>query len=67
MLFRSINDEHIAAVGTQDTVVIPDDATVISTAGMTVLPGLIDLQVHLSELGHVEPSHWQATYLPIAE
>ena len=62
-----INDEHIAAVGTQDTVVIPDDATVISTAGMTVLPGLIDLQVHLSELGHVEPSHWQATYLPIAE
>ncbi len=62
-----IEDERIIAVGTKDTVTIPADATVISTAGMTVLPGLIDLQVHLSELGHADAAHWATHYLPIAE
>ncbi len=62
-----INEDRITAVGTEDTLAIPSDATVISTHGMTVLPGLIDMQVHLSELGHSDPVHWQAAYLPIAE
>jgi len=62
-----IDGERIAAVGQVGTLEIPADATVISTEGMTVLPGLIDLQVRLAELGHGDRARWDEVYLPIAE
>jgi imidazolonepropionase-like amidohydrolase len=61
-----IEGERITAVGTLDTVALPVDAEVVSTEGMTVLPGLWDLQVHVDRLGHGDEQRWQDTYEPIA-
>jgi imidazolonepropionase-like amidohydrolase len=62
-----LEDERITAVGQVGTLAVPADATVISTEGMTVLPGLVDLQVRLAELGHGDRAHWDELYLPLAE
>ncbi len=62
-----IEGDRIVAVGTVDSVVLPADAEVISTEGMTVLPGLWDLQVHLTRLGHGDEERWAETYGPLAE
>lgn len=43
-----IIDGRIAQVGTQGAVTIPADATHLDLAGMTILPGLIDMHVHLT-------------------
>lgn len=40
-------DGVIAAVGTSSEVQIPEGATLIDVTGATILPGLIDLHVHL--------------------
>ncbi len=57
-----IDGERIAAVGTIDTLDIPEGAEVISTEGMTVLPGLWDMHVHLMINGHADYDHWDRTY-----
>jgi imidazolonepropionase-like amidohydrolase len=62
-----IDGERITAVGQVGTLEVPADATVISTEGMTVLPGLVDLQVRLAELGHGDRARWDGVYLPLAE
>lgn len=62
-----IDGERIVAVGPASMVEIPPDAEVISTEGMTVLPGLWDTQVHLARLGHGDERRWGTTYMPLAE
>jgi imidazolonepropionase-like amidohydrolase len=62
-----IDGERIVAVGRRDVVKIPDDAEIVPLDGMTVLPGLVDLQVRLTELGHASRSRWQDAYLPLVE
>jgi imidazolonepropionase-like amidohydrolase len=62
-----IENERIVAVGPAATTPLPAGAEVISTEGMTVLPGLIDLQVRLSRLGHANVARWDADYLPLAQ
>lgn len=57
-----VEGERIVAVGTVDTLPIPADATVVSTEGMTVLPGLWDMHVHLMINGHADYEHWDRTY-----
>ncbi len=57
-----IEGERIKAVGTIDTLAVPAGATVISTEGMTVLPGLWDMHVHLMLNGHANYDHWHPTY-----
>lgn len=57
-----IEGERITAVGTVDTLPVPQGATVISTEGMTVLPGLWDMHVHLMINGHADYDHWDRTY-----
>lgn len=59
-----IEDERIVAVGTVDTLPVPADAKVISTEGMTVLPGLWDMHVHLMINGHADYAYWDKTYPP---
>src|SRR3569832_2074053 len=54
--------ERIEAVGTEDSLPIPTGATVISTGGMSVLPGLWDAHVHIGLLGHTDYDHWDKTY-----
>lgn len=59
-----IRDDKIAAVGTMGKVDIPEGAEIISTEGMTVLPGLWDMHVHLQINGHADYKHWHSTYPP---
>lgn len=58
-----IEGERIVAVGTVDTLPVPEGAVRISTEGMTVLPGLWDMHVHLMINGHSDYAHWDRTYL----
>ena len=57
-----IDGERISAVGVQGSLAIPSGAEVISTEGMSVLPGLWDMHVHLMLNGHSDYAHWDKTY-----
>ncbi len=62
-----IEGERITAVGTVGAVTIPAGAEVVSTEGMSVLPGLWDMHVHLMLAGHADYAHWDSTYPSIFE
>jgi imidazolonepropionase-like amidohydrolase len=55
---------RIEAVGTTDSLAVPEGYATVSTEGMTVLPGLWDLHVHLMYAGHPNPRYWLQTYAP---
>jgi imidazolonepropionase-like amidohydrolase len=57
-----IEGERITAVGNVGTLAVPRDAQVISTEGMSVLPGLWDMHVHTMINGHSNYAHWDSTY-----
>jgi imidazolonepropionase-like amidohydrolase len=57
-----IDGERIQAVGQVGMLAVPPDAEVISTEGMSVLPGLWDMHVHLMINGHSDYAHWDKTY-----
>jgi len=57
-----IDGERIVAVGTVKSLPVPADAKRVSTEGMTVLPGLWDMHVHLMLNGHSDYTHWDRTY-----
>ena len=57
-----VDGERITAVGTIATLPVPDGYTVVSTEGMSVLPGLWDMHVHLDINGHADYEHWHPTY-----
>ena len=57
-----VQGERIAAVGQVGTLAVPQGADVISTEGMSVLPGLWDMHVHLMINGHSDYAHWDRTY-----
>lgn len=59
-----IEGEEIVAVGPASEVQIPDDARVVDTSGRTMLPGLIDLHVHLMILGHGNYADWWPILTP---
>jgi imidazolonepropionase-like amidohydrolase len=56
---------RIREVGRMGEVAIPAGAQVISTEGMSVLPGLWDMHVHLMIVGHADYDHWDRTYPPL--
>lgn len=58
-----IENEHIKAVGHQGNLEVPNEAEVISTEGMSVLPGLWDMHVHLMINGHSDYRHWDTAYI----
>ena len=57
-----IEGERIVAVGTIDTIEIPEGAEVISTEGMSVLPGLWENHAHLMITGHADYAYWHPAY-----
>jgi imidazolonepropionase-like amidohydrolase len=57
-----IEGQRITAVGQVGSLTVPADAEVISTEGMSVLPGLWDMHVHLMINGHSDYDHWDKTY-----
>lgn len=58
-----IAGDRIVAVGPRSEVAVPAGTTVIDTEGMSVLPGLMDMHVHLMILGHADYEHWDKTYI----
>lgn len=62
-----IEGEKIITVGTINDTPIPSNAEVISTEGMTVLPGLWDMHVHTMINGHADYDYWDKTYPPLLE
>jgi len=60
-----IEGERIKAIGQAGQLAIPKGAEVISTEGMSVLPGLWDMHVHLMINGHADYDHWDKTYPPV--
>jgi imidazolonepropionase-like amidohydrolase len=60
-----IAGDRIQAVGRVGELAVPAGAEVISTAGMSVLPGLWDMHVHLMIAGHADYDHWDKTYPPL--
>ena len=59
-----IRGDRIDRVGTVESLPVPPGYEVISTDGMTVLPGLWDLHVHLMYAGHPDARYWFDTYTP---
>ena len=53
-----IEGERIKAIGTVGNIEIPKGAEIISTEGMSVMPGLWDMHVHLMINGHSDYTHW---------
>lgn len=60
-----IEGDRISAVGQVGTLQVPQNAEVISTEAMSVLPGLWDMHVHLMITGHADYPHWDKTYPPL--
>lgn len=58
-----VDGERIVAVGSVGDLPVPPDAEVISTEGMTVMPGLWDMHVHLMINGHADYDYWDKHYL----
>jgi len=57
-----VEGETITAVGREGTIDIPADTEIISTEGMTVLPGLWEMHAHLMLVGHSDYDYWDDTY-----
>lgn len=57
-----IAGDRIAAVGREGELAVPPGATVVDANGMTVMPGLIDMHVHLHILGHGDYKRWDELY-----
>src|SRR5687768_13012521 len=57
-----IDGNRVKAVGREGAIAIPEGARVIDTNGFTVMPGLMDMHVHLMILGHGDYEHWDRTY-----
>lgn len=53
-----IEGNRIVKVGPSSEVAIPKDAKVIDTSGRVMMPGLIDVHVHLQILGHGDYLRW---------
>ena len=53
-----IRGDRIERVGTVASLPVPGEYERVSTEGMTVLPGLWDLHVHLIYSGHPNPGAW---------
>ncbi|MEL6254985.1 MAG: amidohydrolase family protein [Bacteroidota bacterium] len=62
-----IEGERITAVGKEGSLEIPKKAEIISTEGMSVMPGMWDMHVHLMINGHSDYAHWDTTYPQVFE
>ncbi len=60
-----IEGEKIVKVGQVGTLPVPKDYEIISTEGMSVLPGLWDMHVHLMINGHSDYGYWDKKYPPL--
>ena len=57
-----IEGKRIARVGGAKEITVPAGAKTIDAGGMTVMPGLIDMHVHLGLIGHADEEHFVRIY-----
>lgn len=57
-----VQGTRITAIGRVGQLSVPAGATVISTTGMTVMPGLFESHAHLMLVGHGSYAHWDSVY-----
>ena len=57
-----IDGDTIEQVGTVQSLPVPDGYEVISSEGMSVMPGLWDMHVHLMINGHSDYAYWDVEY-----
>jgi imidazolonepropionase-like amidohydrolase len=58
-----VQGDMITAVGHQGNLKVPAGAEIISTEGMSVMPGIWDMHVHLMLNGHSDYAHWDTAYI----
>jgi len=58
-----VDGQKITAVGHQGNLVIPQGYQIVSTEGMSVMPSIWDMHVHLMINGHSNYTHWDSTYI----
>ena len=58
-----VEDDIITKVGHEGNTLIPEGAEIISTEGMSVMPGIWDMHVHLMINGHSDYAHWDTAYI----
>ena len=59
-----VDGDRIVAAGSRHTLAVPDGAEIVDATGMTIMPGLIDVHVHLDILGHSDYQHWHGSHRP---
>lgn len=57
-----ISGNRISAVGSAGTIAIPAGSKIVNAGGMTVMPGLIDMHVHLSMIGSTDADQLVINY-----
>jgi imidazolonepropionase-like amidohydrolase len=57
-----IEGNKITAVSQVGQLAVPENAKIISSEGMTVMPGIADMHVHLMLVGHGNYEYWFKTY-----
>src|SRR5262249_6826997 len=62
-----IDGKKIEAVGQRGALPVPPGREIISTEGMSVLPGLGDMPVHTMLSGHSDYAQWEKTSPPQLE
>jgi imidazolonepropionase-like amidohydrolase len=60
-----INGDRIENVGKVGQLAVPNGYEIISTEGMSILPGLWDMHVHTMINGHADYAYWDKTYPPL--
>ncbi len=58
-----ISGDRITAIGQVGQLAVPEGVRTVSTEGMSVLPGLWDMHVHLMINGHADYAHWDTAYV----
>ena len=53
-----ISNERVVAVGTKESVKIPEHATVHDVAGKTIIPGLINAHGHVGDVKGIDGGHY---------
>jgi imidazolonepropionase-like amidohydrolase len=53
-----IRNGRVAAVGSKDSVDIPDGATVVDVSGKTIIPGFINAHGHVGDVKGIEGGHY---------
>jgi len=59
-----VDGDRITAIGRAGQLAVPTGYVTVNATGLTVMPGLFDMHVHLMLAGHGNYAHWDRTYLP---